>query len=76
MYAIGSEPDDRFSLANERSDSLPPYGSEAGITPLTGEVVRVIERSGVWVRVKASTVRDGWIDAARVLDLNGKPLRD
>jgi hypothetical protein len=56
--------------------SLPALGSEAGITPLTGELVRVIERSGVWVRVKASTVRDGWIDAARVIDFDGQPLRN
>lgn len=56
--------------------SLPAMGAEAGITPLTGELVHIEEISGVWVRVKSSSVRDGWIDAARVIDLNGRPLRN
>jgi hypothetical protein len=56
--------------------SLPAMGAEAGITPLTGELVRVTDVSGVWVYVTGSSARDGWIDAARVIDLNGRPLRN
>jgi hypothetical protein len=56
--------------------SLPAMGAEAGITPLTGEVVKVIDVSGVWVRVRATSARDGWIDAARIIDLDGRPLRN
>ncbi|HKS07473.1 MAG TPA: hypothetical protein VJR92_14295 [Gemmatimonadaceae bacterium] len=55
---------------------LPAMGAEAGPTPLTGELVRVAERSGVWVRVIAAGARDGWIDGARLLDLSGRPLRE
>jgi hypothetical protein len=55
---------------------LPALGAEAGAMPLTGEVMTVLERSGVWVRVSAAGDRDGWIDAARVIDLNARPLRD
>lgn len=56
--------------------SLPAMGAEAGAVPLTGELLYVIDRSGVWVRVKGSGNRDGWVDAARVIDLNTHPLRD
>jgi tetratricopeptide (TPR) repeat protein len=56
--------------------SLPAMGAEAGITPLTGELVRVTDVSGVWVYVTGSSARDGWIDAARILDLDGRPLRN
>jgi hypothetical protein len=55
---------------------LPAMGAEAGPTPLTGELVRVEERSGVWVRVVAAGARDGWIDGARLIDLGGRPLRE
>jgi hypothetical protein len=39
-------------------------------------LVKVIDVSGVWVRVTASSAREGWIDAARIIDLNGQPLRN
>ena len=55
---------------------LPAMGAEAGPTPLTGELVHIEERSGVWVRVIAAGARDGWIDGARLIDLDGRPLRE
>jgi uncharacterized protein YgiM (DUF1202 family) len=55
---------------------LPALGAEAGATPLTGELVRVIDRSGVWARVEASGGREGWIDGGRLLTLDARPLRD
>jgi hypothetical protein len=54
---------------------LPALGAEAGPTPLTGELVRVTERSGVWVRVQLPGARDGWIDGARLRDLDAQSLR-
>jgi hypothetical protein len=56
--------------------ALPALVAEAGATPLTGELVKVMERSGVWVRVVASDGREGWIDAGRLIDLDARPLRD
>jgi hypothetical protein len=56
--------------------NLPALGAEAGPTPLTGELVRVMDRSGVWARVAASGGREGWIDGGRLLTLDAKPLRD
>jgi hypothetical protein len=55
---------------------LPALGAEAGATPLTGELMTVVERRGVWVHIVGSGDRAGWIDAARVVDLDGRPLRD
>ena len=55
---------------------LPAMGAEAGPAPLTGEIVHVLERNGVWARISADNGREGWIDAARLLDLNGNRLRD
>lgn len=56
--------------------ALPALGAEAGVTPLTGELVRVNARSGVWVRIAASGNREGWIDAGRLLDLDGRALHE
>jgi uncharacterized protein YgiM (DUF1202 family) len=55
---------------------LPAMGAEAGPAPLTGEIVHVIERDGVWAKISAGNGREGWIDAARLLDLDGNRLRD
>lgn len=54
---------------------LPALGADAGAAPLTGEIVHVRDRAGVWVYVEATAGREGWIDAARVLNLDGTPLR-
>lgn len=55
---------------------LPALGAEPGPVPLTGELVHITERSGVWVRVVASGGREGWLDAARLLTLDARPLRE
>ena len=56
--------------------ALPALGADASSTPLTGELLTVVERSGVWVRVTAGGNREGWLDAARVIDLDARPLRN
>jgi hypothetical protein len=56
--------------------ALPALGSEAGATPLTGELVEVLERGPIWVRVSAGRDREGWMDANDLLDLDGRRLRD
>lgn len=43
--------------------SLPALGSEPGPVPLVGEVVRVRERRGVWLRVELDAGRSGWYPA-------------
>jgi hypothetical protein len=55
---------------------LPALGAESRAAPLTGEIVHVRDRSGIWVRVEATGGREGWIDGARVLNLDGNTLRD
>jgi hypothetical protein len=56
--------------------ALPALGSEAGATPLTGELVEVVERGPIWVRVRAGRDREGWMDANHLLGLDGRRLRD
>jgi hypothetical protein len=56
--------------------ALPALGSESGASPLTGEVVQVLERGPVWARVDAGGGRVGWLDARALLALDGRPLRD
>ena len=78
-YAHGrrlSDPALAVIVASTSLRMLPAMGAEAGPAPLTGEIVHVLERAGVWARISADNGRDGWIDAARLLDLNGNRLRD
>jgi hypothetical protein len=49
--------------------SLPALGSEPGAVPLVGEVVRVRERRGVWVRIALEAGREGWYPAERTYAL-------
>jgi tetratricopeptide (TPR) repeat protein len=43
--------------------SLPALGAEPGAVPLIGEVVRVRERRGVWLRIELDAGRSGWYPA-------------
>ncbi len=45
--------------------TLPALGADPGPVPLVGEVVRVVERRGVWVRLELSGARSGWYPAHR-----------
>jgi hypothetical protein len=36
----------------------------------TGELARIIQRQGVWIRVVTSTDREGWIPADAVYPLS------
>lgn len=46
--------------------ALPALGAERGAAPLAGEVARLLERRGVWVRVELDGEREGWIPADRL----------
>lgn len=49
--------------------TVPALGADAGATPMTGEVGRITDREGVWVRIRLDDVRWGWIPAERVRPL-------
>ena len=49
--------------------SLPALGADAGSVPLVGEVVLVLERRGVWLRIEADAGRAGWYPVERTYPL-------
>lgn len=49
--------------------ALPALGAEQGAVPLVGEVVRVRERRGVWLRIVLDEGRAGWYPAERTYPL-------
>ena len=49
--------------------ALPALGAEAGSVPLVGEVVTILERRGVWVRISLEAGRQGWYPAERTYPL-------
>ncbi len=49
--------------------ALPALGSDPGAVPLVGEVVRVKERRGVWLRLELEAGRAGWYPAERTYSL-------
>lgn len=49
--------------------SLPALGAEPGAMPLVGEVARVQERRGVWLRIELEAGRNGWYPAERAYAL-------
>ena len=49
--------------------ALPALGSDPGAVPLVGEVVRVRERRGVWVRIALDAGREGWYPVERTYAL-------
>ena len=49
--------------------ALPALGAEAGSVPLVGEVVTILERRGVWVRISLDAGRQGWYPAERTYPL-------
>lgn len=48
---------------------LPALGSDPGAMPLVGEVARVRERRGVWLRLELEAGRGGWYPAERAYAL-------
>ena len=50
---------------------LPALGADLGPAPLTGEVARVLQRQGAWVRVRLDGARQGWIASELLLPLGG-----
>lgn len=49
--------------------ALPALGAEQGAVPLAGEVAKILERRGVWLRVALDGEREGWIPAERTRSL-------
>jgi tetratricopeptide (TPR) repeat protein len=49
--------------------ALPALGADPGPVPLIGEIARITERRGVWVRIELSGQRGGWYPSERVLPL-------
>lgn len=49
--------------------ALPALGADPGAMPITGEIARVVERRGVWLRLELDGGREGWYPAERVLSL-------
>jgi tetratricopeptide (TPR) repeat protein len=49
--------------------TLPALGADPGPVPLVGEVVRIVERRGVWVRLELSGARSGWYPVDRTYAL-------
>ncbi len=49
--------------------TLPALGADQGAVPITGEVVRVRERRGVWLRIELDAQRAGWYPAERTYPL-------
>lgn len=50
--------------------ALPALGAEAGAVPLIGEVVAVVERRGVWSRIRLDADRAGWIPSERLASIS------
>jgi tetratricopeptide (TPR) repeat protein len=49
--------------------ALPALGADPGAVPLAGEVAKVRERRGVWLRIELDGEREGWIPAERTRSL-------
>jgi tetratricopeptide (TPR) repeat protein len=49
--------------------ALPALGADPGSVPLAGEVARIRERRGVWLRIELDGEREGWIPAERTRSL-------
>lgn len=49
--------------------ALPALGSDAGAVPMRGEIARVVERRGVWLRLELDGGRTGWFPAERTRSL-------
>lgn len=49
--------------------SLPALGADPGAVPMTGEIARVVERRGVWLRLELDGGRSGWFPAERTRSL-------
>lgn len=49
--------------------ALPALGADPGAVPLAGEVARILERRGVWLRLELDGRREGWYPADRTAPL-------
>lgn len=49
--------------------ALPALGADPGAVPLAGEVARILERRGVWLRLELDGGREGWYPTDRTAPL-------
>lgn len=56
-------------LAPTRLRAMPVLSSEAGIEAQSGEVVRILNHQGAWMRVELTDRRRGWVEAQRLQPL-------
>jgi hypothetical protein len=52
--------------------SDPALGMDRGPAVGTGEMVKIVGRRGIWIRVEASADRDGWLSASDVHALSDR----
>jgi hypothetical protein len=73
-FVLADRDSGRHVAVMRRTESLsadPQLGSERGPTALIGEVVRVTGQQGAWVRAVLDDGRDGWLEAAAIIGLDG-----
>jgi len=73
-FVLSDRSSGRHVAVMRRTESLsvdPQLGGERGPTALIGEVVRVTGRQGAWVRAVLDDGRDGWVESAAVIGLDG-----
>lgn len=73
-FVLADRASGRHVAVMRRTESLsvdPQLGGERGPTALIGEVVRVTGQQGSWVRARLDDGREGWVDGAAVIGLDG-----
>jgi hypothetical protein len=73
-FVLADRASGRHVAVMRRTESLnvdPQLGGERGPTALIGEVVRVTGRQGAWVRTALDDGREGWVEGAAVIGLDG-----
>jgi hypothetical protein len=74
-FVLADRASGRHVAVMRRTESLsadPQLGSERGPTALIGEVVRVTGQQGAWVRARLDDGREGWVESAAVVALDGQ----
>jgi hypothetical protein len=73
-FVLSDRASGRHAAVMRRTESLsvdPQLGGERGPTALIGEVVRVTGQQGAWVRAVLDDGREGWVESAAVIALDG-----
>jgi hypothetical protein len=78
-FALSDRLSGRHLAVVRRTTSLstdPELGGDHGATAIVGEVVHVTGRQGAWSRVVLDDGRDGWLENAMVITLDGRDVTD